>query len=118
MLATLFLIAYAKLLRLIIEVFSFTTLTYPDGYKKTVWLIDGNVDFLKGKHIPLFIVTVGFVLLSLPYTIILLTIQFLYKISHYRVMFWVQRLKPFFDAYTEPYRRDNHRYWTGLLLIV
>lgn len=39
-LATLFLITYAKLLRLIIEVFSFTTLTYPDGYKKTVWLID------------------------------------------------------------------------------
>ena len=116
-LATLFLITYAKLLRLIIEVFSFTTLTYPDGYKKTVWLVDGNVDFLKGKHIPLFIVTVGFVLLSLPYTIILLTIQFLYKISHYRVMFWVQRLKPFFDAYTGPYR-DNHCYWTGLVLIV
>ena len=115
-LATLFLITYAKLLQLIIEVFSFTTLTYPDGYKKTVWLVDGNVEFLQGKHIPLFLVTVVFVLLSLPYTLILLTIQFLYKISHYRLMFWVQRLKPFFDAYTGPYR-DNHRYWTGLLLI-
>ena len=32
-------------------------------------------------------------------------------------MFWVQRLKPFFDAYTGPYRA-NHRYWTGLLLLV
>ena len=116
-LATLFLITYAKLLRLIIEVFSFTTITYPDSYKKTVWLVDGNVEYLRGKHIPLFLVTVVFVLLSLPYTLILLTIQFLYKISHYRVMFWVQRLKPFFDAYTGPYR-DNHRYWTGLLLIV
>ena len=31
-------------------------------------------------------------------------------------MFWVQRLKPFFDAYTGPYRA-NHRYWTGLLLV-
>ena len=116
-LATLFLIVYTKLLRLIIEVFSFTTLTYPDGYKKTVWLIDGNVDFLKGKHVPLFLVTIIFVLFSLPYTFILLTIQFLYKISRYHVMFWVQRLKPFFDAYTGPYR-DNHRYWTGLLLVV
>ena len=116
-LATLFLITYAKLLRLIIEVFSFTTITYPDGYKKTVWLIDGNVEFLKGKHIPLFLVTIISVLFSLPYTIILLTIQFLYKISHYRVMFWVQRLKPFFDAYTGPYRA-NYRYWTGLLLVV
>ena len=86
-LATLFLITYAKLLQLIIEVFSFITLTYPDSYKRTVWLIDGNVEFLKGKHIPLFLVTVIFVLISLPYTFILLTIQFLYKISHYRVMF-------------------------------
>ena len=49
-LATLFLITYAKLLRLIIEVFSFTRITYPDGYKKTVWLIDGNIEFLRGKH--------------------------------------------------------------------
>ena len=115
-LATLFLITYAKLLRLIIEVFSFTTITYPDGYKKTVWLMDGNVEFLKGKHVPLFLVTILFVLFSLPYTFILVAIQFLYKISHYRVMFWVQKLKPFFDAYTGPYRA-NHCYWTGLLLV-
>ena len=114
-LATLFLISYAKVLRLIIDVFSFTTITYPDGYKKMVWLIDGNVEFFKGKHIPLVLVMVIFILLSLPYTFILLTIQFLYKISHYRVMFWVQSIKPFFDAYTGPYRA-NHRYWTGLLL--
>ena len=115
-LATLFLISYTKMLRLIIDVFSFTTITYPDGYKKTVWLIDGNIEFFKGRHIPLVLATVIFILFSLPYTLILLTIQFLYKISHYRVMFWVQRLKPFFDAYTGPYRA-NHRYWTGLLLI-
>ena len=80
-----------------------------------MWLVDGNIEFLKGKHIPLFLVTVVFVLFSLPYTLILLTIQFLYKISHYSMMFWIQKLKPLFDAYTGPYR-DNHRYWTGLLL--
>ena len=115
-LATLFLISYTKVLQLIIDVISFTKITYPDGYKKTVWLIDGNVEFLKGKHTPLFLVTVVFALLSFLYTIILLMIQFVSKISHYRAMFWVQRLKPFFDAYTDPYRA-NHRYWTGLLLV-
>ena len=61
--------------------------------------------------------TVLFLSVSLPYTVILLTIQILYKISHYRLMFWVQRLKPFFDAYTGPYKAP-HRYWTGLLLVV
>ena len=116
-LATLFLITYARLLRLIIDVISFTTITYPDGFKKAVWLIDGNVEFLGGKHIPLFVVTLLLLILSLPYTFILLSIQFLYKIPHYRVMFWVNKLKPLFDAYTGPYRA-NHRYWTGLLLIV
>ena len=116
-LATLFLLVYAKLLRLIITVFSFTTITYPDGYEKTVWLVDGNVDFLKGKHTHLFLMTILFVLLSLPYTFSLLTIQWLLRISHCQAMFWVQSLKPFFDAYTGPFK-DNHRYWTGLLLIV
>ena len=115
-LATLFLISYARLLRLMIKVFSFTTITYPDGYKKTLWLIDGNYEFFKRKHIPLVLVTVLFVLLSLPYTFILLTIQFLYKIPHYHVLFWVRRLKPLFDAYTGPYK-SPHRYWTGLLLV-
>ena len=115
-LATLFLISYARLLRLIIEVFSFTWITYPDGYKKAVWLVDGNYEFFKGKLVPLVLVTIIFVLLSLPYTFTLLTIQFLQKLSHYPVLFWVRRLKPFFDAYTGPYK-SQHRYWTGLLLV-
>ena len=117
-LATLFLLTYTKLLRLVINVVSFTTLTYPDGYTKAVWLYDGNIEFFKGKHIPLFIATILLVIfVSLPYTLSLVSIQWLLKISHYRIMFWVQKLKPFFDAYTGPYK-VQHRYWTGLLLLV
>ena len=117
-LATLFLFSYTKLLRLSVDVFSYTKLTYPDGYVRLVWLYDANIDFLKGKHIPLFITTLLFlVFLSVPYTFSLVSIQWLLKISHYRTMFWVQKLKPLFDAYTGPYKA-NHRYWTGLLLLV
>ena len=115
-LATLFLITYAKILRLIIDVISFTTITFPDGYKSKVWFMDGNIKILTGKHIPLFLVTLLFLLFSMPFTITLLTIQLIYKISHYRVMFWVNKLKPLFDAYTGPYKAKHH-YWTGLLLI-
>jgi len=43
--------------------------------------------------------------------------EHLQHISRYRVLFWVQKLKPLFDAYTGPYK-DRHRYWTGLLLLV
>ena len=118
-LATLFLLTYTKLLRLEITVVSYTSITYPNGHpNKTVWLYDGNVDYLKGKHIPLFIATVLLLdLLSVPYTLSLVSIQWLFKISHYRPMFWVNKLKPFFDAYTGPYRA-RHRYWTGLLLLI
>ena len=115
-LATLFLISFSRLFQLIIDVISFTTITYPDGYRKKVWLIDGNINFLTGKHVPLFLVAILFVLMSLVYTFILLTIQFLHKLSHYSGLFWIHKLKPFLDAYTGPYR-GSHRYWTGLLLL-
>ena len=108
-LATVFLITYTKFLRLIIHVFLFAVIEYPDGFKKTVWFVDGNVDYFKGKHIPLVLVTIIFVLFYISYTFILLTIQF--------PLLRVQKLKQLFDAYTVPYI-DNHRYWTGLLLIV
>ena len=116
-LATLFLLSYAKILRVVITVFSSTVLIYPDGFENKVWLLDGNIEFLRGKHIPLFIASLlMFLLLSVPYTLSLVSIQWLQMISHYRVLFWVHRLMPLFDAYTGPYKH-KHRYWTGLLLL-
>ena len=117
-LATLFLLSYAKLLRVTITVLSSTTLEYPDGSVRRVWLYDGNVDYLKGKHVPLFMAALLVLLvLSLPYTALLLFIQCLQLKSKYRALFWIGKFKPLFDAYTGPYK-DKHRYWTGFLLLV
>ena len=116
-LATLFLLSYAKLLRIIITVFQSTDLEYPDKSVRKVWRYDGNVDYLTNKHIPLFIAALLLLFISLPYTAILIFIQYLQRWSSYRVLFWVKKLKPLFDAYTGPYK-DKHRYWTGLLLLV
>ena len=116
-LATLFLLSYAKLLRITMTVFQSTDLEYPDNIVRKIWLYDGNVDYLKGKHIPLFIAALLLLLISLPYTAILIFIQYLQHWSSYRVLFWVKKLKPLFDAYIGPYK-DKHRYWTGLLLLV
>ena len=117
-LATLFLLSYAKILRTVIIVFSSTVLVYPDGFKKRVWLYDGNIEFFVGRHIPLCVVTLLLlILLSVPYTLSLVSIQWLQRISHYRLLFWVHRLMPLFDAHTGPYKH-KHRYWTGLLLVV
>ena len=117
-LATLFLLSYAKLLRITITAFSFTILEYPDGSVKRIWLYDGNVVYLKSKHIALFVAALLLlVFISLPYTVALLFIQCLQYRSRYRILAWVRRLKPLFDAYTGPYK-DKHRYWPGLLLVV
>ena len=116
-LATLFLLSYAKLLRIIITVFSFTLIKYPDKTVK-VWLYDGNVNYLEGKHIPLIVAAVILLLaISVPYTGMLLFIQCFQKLSNHKLLSWIHKLKPFFDAYTGPYK-DRHRYWTGLLLLV
>ena len=117
-LATIFLLSYAKIIRNVITVFSSTVLTYPDDYEKRVWLYDGNVEFLTGKHIPLFIATLLLlILLSIPYTLSLVSIQCLQRVSHFKLLLWVHKLMPLFDAYTGPYKH-KHRYWTGLLLLV
>ena len=117
-LATLFLLSYTKILRVVIIVFSSTALEYPDGFTKRVWLYDGNLEFLKGKHAGLFVVSLLLLLLlSVPYTLSLVSIQWLQRVSHFRCLCWVHRLMPLFDAYTGPYKH-KHRYWTGLLLLI
>ena len=118
-LATLILLSYAKILRTLITVFYFTYLEYPT-YNRGVWLYDANIDYLSGKHIPLFIVAVlVFIVLFLPYTLLLLFGQWLQAISHLRLFSWVNsaRLKPFMDSYYAPYKA-KHRYWPGLLLVL
>ena len=113
-LATLLQLSFAKLLQTIIDSFSFTILTYPDGSTKSVWLYDGNLQYLKGRHIYLFMTSMFVLLcLSLPYTLILLSIQCLQR----RSCVLIGKLKPFLDAYTGPYK-DKYRFWTGHLLLV
>ena len=115
-LATLFLLSYAKLQRYTISALSFTTLVYPGGHTRAVWLPDGNVPYLEGKHIPLFSVAVSIlVFLSIPYTLLLLFAPCLQRNSGRVFLKWVAKMKPLFDAYCAPYK-DKYRFWTGFLL--
>ena len=118
-LATLILLSYAKILHTLIATVYFTHLQYPT-YNRSVWFYDANIDYISGKHIPLFLVAVlVFFFLFLPYTLLLLFGQWLQAISHLRLFSWVNgaRLKPFMDSYHAPYK-PKHRYWPGLLLVL
>ena len=117
-LATLIHLSYTKILRTFITAVTFTDLRYPTYYRRT-WLYDANVDYITGKHIPLFLVAMlVFLFLFLPYTFLLFCYQWLQAISHLKLFSWVNsaRLKSFMDAYHAPYKA-KHRYWPGLLLV-
>ena len=116
-LATLFLLSYAKVLRTIIAALSLTVLHYPHK-NVTVWIHDANV--LLVKYIPLALAVLFFLLfLFLPYTLLLLLGQWLQTKSHLCLLSWVKspNLKAVLDTYHAPYK-PKHRYWTGLLLLV
>ena len=69
-LATLFILSYAKLFRIIISALSYTIFYTSEG-RKAVWSADGNVDYLGIKNMFLFVVAVASLLfLWLPYTLI------------------------------------------------
>ena len=118
-LATLFLLSYSKILRNIIAALSVTSLDYPDGTSELVWLYDGSVPyFQRADHIVLGIFAISVLLfLFLPYTLLLLFSQCLQAYSHHRVLSWMNKIKPFMDAYHAPYKKET-RYWTGLILLV
>ena len=117
-LATLILLSYTKILRTLIATFYFTELECQID-RRRVWLYDANIDYLVGKHIPLFLVAVLVFLLLFPYTLLLFFGQWLQAISHLKFFSWVNsaRLKPFMDSYHAPYKA-KHRYWPGLLLVL
>ena len=114
-LATVFLLSVAKLQRTIIIGLSYATIVHTDGHSTLVWSFDGNIEYLKGKHIYLFVLSLVMLLfIMLPFVFSLLFVTCLQALSAHRLFHWVNRIKPLIDACLGPYK-DRHRYWTGFL---
>ena len=118
-LATMMLLAYSKLLRIVIVSLSSTELTNPDGSDHVVWTFDGNLDFFVGKHAALGAFALAVLLFFIvPYTLLLVLVPLpcIQARSAHRLLSWVNKLKPFFDAHQGPFR-NRFRNWTGVLLL-
>ena len=118
-LTTLILLSYTKFLHTIIAAFSFATIRYPDGSSQIIWLPDATIGYLRGRHIVLFLAAIFIVVLSIVYTALLFSWQWLLHYQHKTAFGWVrnQKLCQFLEPYHAPYS-FKHRYWTGLLLLV
>ena len=116
-LATLLLLSYAKLLNTSIEVFSLVQLQLLNGKVTNGWKPDANIRYLGQLHVPLFLMSLAMVLVyMIPFTLLILLGPLLQAKSHFRVLHWINRLKPFHDAFYGPYT-SKYRYWPGILLL-
>ena len=117
-LATLILYSYAKLLRTIIDIWNVSDIYSSNSPPSSVWAMDGNISYFHDRrHSILFGFAVIVAAITLPYTFALLCIQRLRRMPKMKIFFWVNKFKPFFDAYTGPYK-DQYHFWTGFLLLV
>ena len=119
LLATLFLLSYMKLLCTVIDATSVAVIAqYPQNTSYVVWYLDGNLRYCQNPHIYLFLAAIAtFIFLWLPYTLLLLFIQPLRRVSHLRPLKWINKLAPVYDAYFSPLK-DKHLYWFGAMLLV
>ena len=121
-LATLILLSYSKMLRVTIGSLNskFISVYVNDTIiTKPRWILDGNIAYFDiKKHLIVVIIGMVFVILTLPFALALLCIRHFYSLSNWcKIFSWVNKLKPFFDTFTGPYK-DNASFWTGLLLVV
>ena len=118
-LATLVWLSNAKYFRTVLSIVSYTHLKYPNNKTVSLWLPDGNILYLKGKHIPLFLASVFILIGAMVYILILLCWQWLVCLPKYKILFWIRNTKivSLMDAYHAPYKA-KHRYWPGLLLLI
>ena len=112
-LATLFLLSYTKILRIVSSVlFFYSTITHiPSKHTTLVWSVDANVPLFGVRFTILFIVCLILFLTLVPFNVILL---FTRTLSRFRI---INRFMPLLDAYQGPYKYKYY-YWTGLQLLI
>ena len=112
-LATLFLLSYTGLLRVVLMVlFSYSSITkLPSGHRQLVWSINASVSLFGLKFTMLFIICLVLFLLSVPFNAILL---FTRCLSQFRI---VNYFKPLLDAFQGSYK-TKYFYWVGVHIIL
>ena len=119
-LSTLIYLSYSKVLRTVIDIFTFSTIHFPQG-SELVWFYDGNIKYLHGRHIVLFVIAMVIcIAFLLPYTLALTFIPFIERYNEQNRLFnylykQTNRIKPMNDAYYAPYKGE-WRFWLGARL--
>ena len=112
-LATLFLLSYTKILRIVSSVlFSYSTITHlPSKHTTLVWSVDANVPLFGVRFTILFVVCLILFLILLPFNMVLV---FTRTLSRFK---FITKFKPLIDVYQGPYKLKYY-YYTGVQLLL
>ncbi len=110
-LITLFLVAYMKLVQIIIAVFAYADIVdLNGGLIHKVWLVDGNVDYSDLSHIILCLISGILAVFLFAITIWLILIRCTLKVPKHH------KIDPILDSFTGRLKK-NYEFWIGLSLI-
>ena len=123
--ATLFILSYAKLLRTcIIALVPANLYVYSDSSEridsltKVVWSYDGNLIYGHVPHIFLLVVALMvLIFLIVPSTTLLLLVQPIKTLSRCGCLKWINKIEPILDSYVRPLNPKT-QFWVGLLLLI
>ena len=112
-LATLFLLSYTKILRIVSSVlFFYSTITnLPSKHTTVVWSVDASIPLFGFRFIILFVICVVLFCMLIPFNIILVFTKTLLQFK------LINKFIPLIDAYCGPYQYELY-YWTGYQLII
>ena len=109
-LATLLLITYCNILRIVLTVLFFhsTIIHLPSGHQQLVWSFDASIPLFKLKFTLLFITCLILLLLLVILVIVLLCTKYLSKYRYFKALL---------DAFQDSYK-DVYCYWTAVDIIL
>ena len=124
LLATLFLLSYMKLLRVVVSSLEFCflfrinyTCADESPSQLVVWSVDGSLGYFEFPHILLFLAgLVTLLFLWIPYTLLLFLMQWFRRLPQCGPLKWIMHFNPLYDAYFAPLKHKHH-YWFGALLL-
>ena len=112
-LATLFLLSYTKILRIVSSIlFFYSTITHlPSKHTTLVWSVDASIPLFGVKFITLFVLCIALFCVLIPFNGILVFTKTLSQLN------LINKFTPLIDAYRGPYEYELY-YWTGFQLII
>ena len=120
--STILLFAYMKILRVMITTLPYTDIPH-DHLNGTlydrVWLYNGNLRYFEPEHLPLFVVSIIFLLLvAVPFTSLLLFGWFLFRVPMFvnRYPGTMLKLKIILDAYSGR-NKVRSQSWFGVIVL-